>query len=71
MSDFIFWSVKGSLYDLGVTYSDIAEEAGVAPRTVTYAVTKWEGTCGNPKGKTRKVLKIIEKYIGRSVYQEK
>ncbi|WP_299734065.1 winged helix-turn-helix domain-containing protein [uncultured Endozoicomonas sp.] len=71
MSESIFWSVKASLYEIGITYSDIAEEVGVAPRTVTYAVKKWEGVCGNPKGKTRQVLKAIERHIGRSVYQER
>ena len=65
------WSVKASLYEAGITYSDIADEVGVAPRTVTYAVKKWEGVCGNPKGKTRAVLKAIERRIGRAVYQEK
>ena len=64
-------SAKACLYDLGITYTDIAIELGVAPRTVTYAVTKWEGKVGNPKGKTRKVLKAIEERIGRSIYQEK
>lgn len=64
-------SVKACLYDLGITYTDIATEVGVAPRTVTYALTKWEGKEGNPKGKTRKVLKAIEERIGRSIYSEK
>lgn len=71
MTEGICLSVKASLYEAGITYSDIAEEVGVAPRTVTYAVKKWEGGHGNPKGKTRKVLKAIERHIGRSVYEEK
>lgn len=64
-------SVKASLYEIGVTFTDIAEEVGVAPRTVSYAVKTWEGEKGNPKGNTRKVLKAIENKIGRAVYQEK
>ena len=63
-------SVKASLYDSGITFSDIASEVGVAPRTVTYAIKKWEGRCGNPKGKTRQVLRAIERHIGRPVYEE-
>ena len=64
-------SVKACLYELGITFTDIASEVGVAPRTVTYALAKWEGKAGNPKGKTRKVLKAIEERIGRSIYLEK
>ena len=71
MCEAVSLSVKASLYEIGITYSDIAQEVGVAPRTVTYAVKKWEGVRGNPKGRTRKVLKAIERHIGRAVYEEK
>ncbi|GAA4650807.1 hypothetical protein GCM10023116_30900 [Kistimonas scapharcae] len=64
-------SIKASLYEMGITYSDVATEVGVAARTVTYAIKKWEGVRGNPKGKTRQVLKAIERHIGRAVYEEK
>lgn len=71
MDDVLQKSVKADLYEIGVTFSDIASEAGVHPRLVTYAVKKWGGSCGNPKGKTRQVLQLIENYIGRPVYEEK
>ena len=64
-------SLKGLLYDVGLTFSDIAKEIEAAPRVVSYAVKKWEGATGNPKGKTRAALKAIERAIGRKVYHEK
>lgn len=62
--------LKMSLYEKGVTISDIAKKAEVSPRSAGTAINRWEGKVGNPRGKTRKVLKIVEQEIGCSIYQE-
>lgn len=63
-------SVKEQLYERGLTISDIAREAGVTPRAAIKAVERWQGKTGNPRGKTRIVLKHIEQITGKPVYRE-
>lgn len=62
--------LKMSLYEKEITISDIAREAGVSPRNAGMAIHRWEGKTGNPRGKTREVLKIIEREIGHPIYRE-
>lgn len=63
-------TLKMKLYDREITISDIAREAGVDPRNAGMAISRWEGKKGNPRGKTREILKIVEREIGSPIYQE-
>lgn len=63
-------SVKEQLYERGLTISDIARANGVEPRVARAAVARWQGKTGNPRGKTRIILKYIEKVTGNPVYKE-
>lgn len=62
--------LKKSLYEKQITISDIAREAGVPPRNAGQAIRRWEGKTGNPRGKTREILEIVERKIGHPIYQE-
>ena len=62
--------LKKRLYENEVTISDIAREAGVDPRNAGVAIQRWEGKTGNPRGKTREILKSVEREVGAPIYQE-
>ena len=63
-------SIKEQLYEQGITLSDVARSQGVPPMAAIKAVGRWQGKTGNPRGKTRDILKYIESLIGHPIYQE-
>lgn len=63
-------TLKKMLYSAGVTITDISVEAGISRRGAAKALARWYGKTGNPRGKTREVLRVTESYIGKPVYQE-
>ena len=63
-------TLKKMLYDAGVTITDISAEVGISRRGASKALSRWYGKTGNPRGKTREVLRAVEGYIGRPVYKE-
>ncbi len=64
------FALKKLLYEKDRTISDVAREAGVDPRSAGIAISRWEGKTGNPRGKTRKILSIVEREIGTPIYKE-
>lgn len=62
--------LRAALYEQEITFADIARNVGTSDRLVAQAVSRWEGQTGNPRGKTRQILKEIENATGFSIYQE-
>ena len=62
--------LKRSLYEKEITISDVAREVGMSPRNAGIAIQRWEGKTGNPRGKTRAILKAIEHKLGHPIYTE-
>ncbi|MBO2656194.1 hypothetical protein I6M49_22380 [Shewanella algae] len=65
-----FRAAIAKIYDAGETLRSLANEMEMDPSTVQTALRKWFGKTGNPRGKTRKLLKRIEELTGESVYTE-
>lgn len=63
-------TLKRMLYAAGVTITDLSNEIGISRRGASKALDRWYGKTGNPRGKTREVLKAAEAYIGQPIYQE-
>ena len=62
--------IKRMLYENGITISDISRIVGLSPRAASLAIERWHGRTGNPRGKTREVLKEVERHIGQAIYTE-
>ena len=63
-------NIKRMLYEKDLTISDIARTIGISPRAASLAIERWYGRTGNPRGKTREVLKMVEQHIGQPLYVE-
>lgn len=63
-------TLKQKLYEAGFTISDIARDHEIPVTSDRKAIERWHGKVGNPRGKTREVLKTVESIIGEPVYQE-
>ena len=62
--------IKRMLYEKDLTISDIARDLSMSPRAASLAIERWYGRTGNPRGKTREVLKMVERHIGQPIYTE-
>lgn len=65
-----FKTTLSKIYDADMSVKDVASDVDMTATQAYNAIKKWFGKTGNPRGKTRKLLKRIEEITGDCIYNE-